>query len=241
MMNTIKNYNPLVVALDVPTFEEARALIEQLGDSVEIFKVGSQLFTHCGPGVVRYLMSKDRQVFLDLKFHDIPNTVANAVEAAVSLGQEINRSILMYTVHIEGGEAMLKATVEATIRVSQKLKIKPPLILGITVLTSTNSNTRITQLVLDRAQLAKSCGLNGVVASVEEVEMIKENLGKDFIVVTPGIRPAGETAGDQQRISTPTQAIQKGSNFLVVGRPIVKSSHPHEAALNILKEIKSAQ
>jgi len=243
----MKNTKPkLIVALDVETFEEARALIDTLSPVVDIFKVGSQLFTSCGPVVVRFIQARKKEVFLDLKYHDIPNTVANAVQAAVKVltpgrisGQD-DKSILMYTMHIAGGEEMLKRAVEAAQVAAKEADLRKPLSLGITVLTSESNEDNTQVLVLKRALLAKKSGLDGVVASVQEAAMIRKELGDDFIIVTPGIRPQNADVGDQKRVATPSLAVKSGSNFLVVGRPIVKAKNPLSAAKEILKEIESS-
>jgi len=243
----------LIVALDVPTFEEARELIDTLKEEVGVFKVGSQLFTACGPVVVRYILAQGKKVFLDLKFHDIPNTVANAVSAAVGLGEPghqmmdenqqgidfTEKGLFMLTVHTVGGKEMLQRAVAAGTKQAQALGVVKPLIVGITVLTSEERKDNITELVLERATLAKEAGLDGVVASSQEAVMIRKKFGKDFVIVTPGIRPQGAEAADQKRVTTPAEAIANGSNFLVVGRPIVKADDPLKAAESILKEIQN--
>ena len=234
----------LIVALDVDNFDDAKNIIDQLEDSVEIFKIGSQLFTLYGPFITRYLQSLGKKVFLDLKFHDIPNTVASAVKSAVQLSvspnkQEGYEALYMLTVHTVGGEEMLKAAVKAKDEMAKKLKVAAPLIVGVTVLTSQAKDDTTDALVLERAMLAKRCGLDGVVASVEEAGMIRKHCGENFIIVTPGIRPAGAELADQKRVATPKGAIKEGSNYLVVGRPIVQSNDPQEAAMAILDEINS--
>ena len=243
--------NPqLIVALDVDTFDDARILIDSLSPVIDIFKVGSQLFTACGPVVVRHIMARGKKVFLDLKYHDIPNTVANAVSAAVGLSasvhdvleqkggkQDAKGCLFMLTVHVQGGEEMLKKSVEAATKTAQAIKVTKPLIVGITVLTSDKKTDNIRHLVLERAKLAKACGLDGVVASSQETAILRKEFGKEFIVVTPGIRPEGADSGDQKRITTPKEAVKNGSDFLVVGRPIVKATNPLEAAKSILKDI----
>jgi len=240
--------NKLIVALDVESLEKVRELVEKLSPVVDIYKVGSQLFTACGPGAVRFIMAKGKKVFLDLKYHDIPNTVAKAIEAATGLSIALERTmgkqsqpssegLFMLTVHTSGGEEMLKAAVEASTKAALKLKVKKPLLVGVTVLTSQGGSDNIQPLVLERALLAKKSGLDGVVASPQEARMIREKLGKDFIIVTPGIRPLGSDAADQKRIATPAEAIKAGSNFLVVGRPIVEAKDPLSAAKEILEEI----
>ena len=239
--------------MDVDTLQEARSLIETLGPLVNTFKVGSQLFTACGPAAVRFLLAHGKKVFLDLKYHDIPNTVANAVSVAVNLGkavhaasdaettQKVTPGIFMYTLNIAGGAEMLNKAVEAAASQAQALKIEKPRAVGITVLTSEAKQDTIQKLVLERAVVAKKAGLDGVVASSNEAALIRKECGKDFIIVTPGIRPGGSSDDDQKRIATPAQAIAQGSNFLVVGRPIVKAQNPRAAAEKILKEIESAK
>jgi len=233
----------LILALDLETFEEARQLIDDLAESVEIFKVGSQMFTSYGPFITRYLQSKGKKVFLDLKFHDIPNTVASAVKSAVSLSVSPNNDpgfapLYMLTVHTCGGKEMLEAAVKAAQEKAKALGVQRPLIVGVTVLTSTAKEANLETLVLERARLAKAAGLDGVVASVEEAAAIRKELGKDFLIVTPGIRPADASLNDQRRVATPAVAIKQGSNYLVVGRPIIQAQHPREAAIKILEEIR---
>ncbi|MCA9407459.1 MAG: orotidine-5'-phosphate decarboxylase [Candidatus Omnitrophica bacterium] len=241
----------LIVALDVDTFEEAKKLVDQLSSDVEIFKVGSQLFTSCGPMAVRYILAQGRKVFLDLKFHDIPNTVASAVRCAVGLGVTVidtaakthhlkkeEMCVFMCTVHVVGGEEMLKSSVEEATKQAQNIGVIKPLIVGITVLTSEAKTDNIHQTVVNRAVMAKQAGLDGVVASSQEAALIRKELGEDFIIVTPGIRPSGVSAGDQKRITTPKEAINNGSDFLVVGRPIVQEADPLKAAKKILAEIQ---
>jgi len=238
------NKAQLIVALDLETFEEARRLIDDVADSVEIFKVGSQIFTALGPFITRYLQSKGKKVFLDLKFHDIPNTVAGAIKGAVGLSvspsQDPNFApLFMLTVHTAGGKEMLEAAVLAGRAHSKSLGVPRPLIVGVTVLTSTAKSTDLENLVLERARLAKQAGLDGVVASVEEAAAIRRELGQDFLIVTPGIRPAGSTLDDQKRAASPQAAILQGSNFLVVGRPIIQAPSPRTAVLKILEEMKN--
>ena len=228
----------LIVALDVKTMDEAKALVKTLSNNVDIYKVGSQLFTASGPQIVHFLAKEGKKVFLDLKFHDIPNTVANAVSAVVGLSD--NDSLMMLTVHTQGGYEMLKTALEAATKQAQANGVKRPLIVGITVLTSEQKVDNIQDLVLQRAELAKQCGLDGVVLSSQEAAFIRDKLGNDFIIVTPGIRPAGETDGDQKRVTTPQEAIKNGSDYLVIGRPIVKAKDPLSAAQAILQEINNA-
>jgi orotidine-5'-phosphate decarboxylase len=240
----------LIVALDVDTFDEARSLIDRLSPVVEIFKVGSQLFTACGPVIVRHILARGKNVFLDLKYHDIPNTVANAVAAAVHLNKAVATSLdqdgkkiekigrlSMLTIHTQGGAEMCAAAAASASKAAQSLGVTKPLVLGITVLTSQKKEDNIRNLVLERARLAKQNGLDGVVASSQEASLLRKEFGRDFVIVTPGIRPLGADTGDQKRITTPKEAIENGSDYLVVGRPIVKSNDPVSAVQEILKEL----
>lgn len=236
---TVKN-GQLIVALDVATLDAAKKLVRELEGVVDIFKVGSQLFTACGPEVARYLLKQGKQVFLDLKFHDIPNTVAGALAAAVNI-TEGGRGIMMCTLHALGGLEMLQAAAETARKEAQMTGVKRPLLVAITVLTSEAKKDNIPRLVLERAALAKQAGLDGVVASSQEAALIRREFGKDFVIVTPGIRPKDAAVGDQKRVTTPADAIASGSNFLVVGRPVVNAPDPAAAAKQILKEIKEAK
>lgn len=227
--------NPLIVALDVDTLDEAKALIKKLGDSVDIYKIGSQLFTAYGPQTVREVTSLGKKVFLDLKFHDIPNTVANAVTSATGLG------VFMMTVHTIGGREMMEAAVKAAQIKAKLMNIPRPFIVGVTVLTSAVREEATQSNVLERAKLAKLSGLDGVVASVEETAVLRQALGYDVIIVTPGIRPSGTDKGDQKRVATPAEAVRNGSSFLVVGRPVVTAEDPQAAAQGILNEIREAK
>ena len=242
----------LIVALDIDSLGELRTLLDKLVDCVDIFKVGSQLFTACGPASVRFVEARGKKVFLDLKFHDIPNTVAGAVNAAVNLSVAVERSmdmehrikakrfgLFMFTVHTSGGVEMMKAAAQASAKTAEEIGFPKPLVVGVTVLTSEVKNDKTEDLILERAKLAKQAGLDGVVASPQEAKMLREHFGKDFIIVTPGIRPAGADAHDQQRIATPADAIKSGSNYIVVGRPIVQAKDPAKAAKAILQEIDS--
>ena len=233
----------LILALDLEVMEQARKLVDELGDAVDIFKIGSQMFTAHGPFITRYLQSKGKKVFLDLKFHDIPNTVASAVKSAVSLSVPPKNDpgfapLFMLTVHIAGGKEMLEAASRAAKQEAQRLGVARPLIVGVTVLTSVAPDAGLENLVLERARLAKDSGLDGVVASVEEAAMIRRECGPDFLIVTPGIRPAEVSLNDQKRVATPQAAILQGSNFLVVGRPILQAASPREAALKILEDME---
>jgi orotidine-5'-phosphate decarboxylase len=213
----------LIVALDVDDFDRATALVRDLAGVVDIFKVGSQLFTRVGPRIVEFIHDRGKHVFLDMKFHDIPNTVAKAVESAAAL------RVLMLTVHACGGAEMLKAAASVPNR---------PAILGVTVLTSVAGDVEAN--VLRYARLAWEFGLNGVIASPHEIKMLRHAMGEKFMIVTPGIRPAWATTGDQKRVLTPAEAVAAGANYIVVGRPIVDAKQPADAAQRIAAEIASA-
>jgi orotidine-5'-phosphate decarboxylase len=221
----------LIVALDVDEAARAEALVERLSPVAGVFKVGSQLFTAAGPGLVRSLVSRGLGVFLDLKFHDIPNTVSRSVAAAGRLG------VSLLTVHGLGGREMLEAAAQA----------RPPgvRLLAITVLTShmpaglpqVGIAGGLIEQVERLALLARECGLDGVVASPHEVTRLRAACGPGFLLVTPGIRPSGAPAADQARSATPAEALRAGADYLVVGRPIIGAADPAAAARAILAEI----
>jgi len=223
----------LIVALDFSTEKKALNFVKQLSPEDCILKVGLQLYVAAGPSFVKTLVDKGFNVFLDLKFHDIPNTVAGACKSAADLG------VWMINVHASGGTMMLEAAVE-----SLKTYDNPPLLIGVTVLTSMNDlqlestgvNRSAGQQVSSLASLCAKSGLDGVVCSAHEAEILREEQGNDFILVTPGIRPIGSDSGDQQRIMTPLQAKQAGSNYLVVGRPITEAAEP----LSVIRSINQS-
>jgi orotidine-5'-phosphate decarboxylase len=227
----------LIVALDVPTAVDAQEIVHELGDSVSFYKVGLQLFTAEGPKIVSELVNSGRKVFLDLKLHDIPNTVAGAVRSASELG------VTMLTVHAAGGTKMLRATAEAA-----KQAPKPLTILAVTVLTSfrdedlreSGVQRPLPDQVLHLAMLAKSAGCDGIVSSPQESKRLRSALGPKMAIVTPGIRPAGADLGDQSRVATPTAAIQAGASHIVVGRPILSAPNRNAAAAAIIRELSSA-
>ncbi len=228
--------NKLIVALDCDTLEKAQQLIDKLSPSVGIFKVGSELFTAAGPKAVEAIKKKGADVFLDLKFHDIPNTVAKAVRAAASLNP------LMINIHASGGGEMIKAAVGS---IKSLPKDKRPILLAVTVLTSMDKNT-LNKLGISRptikqviylARLAKTSGAAGVVCSQKEIQAVRYACGRNFVSVTPGVRPQGAASFDQKRIATPSWAIGKGADFIVVGRPITKAADPLAAAQEIIKQI----
>jgi len=231
----------LVLALDVNDFKKAEELVSKLSDYVGVFKVGSQLFTAEGTKVINMINERRGKVFLDLKFHDIPNTVARAAEVATKLG------VYIFNVHTSGGYEMMKAAAEATEKISVMLGIRKPIILGVTLLTSINQEIlekeigikkRLKDQVVHLAKLAKTAGLDGVVASSWEIKEIRKACGEDFVILTPGIRPTGKSSDDQKRVMTPREAIKLGSDFLVIGRPIRNASNPVEAAKEILREME---
>jgi len=207
----------------------------------EIFKL-ILLFLNTRGSVVDLIKAQNKKVFLDLKFHDIPNTVAQAVAWAASLGVD------MFTLHSSGGEEMMRKSVETVNEVCERLNIKRPNMVGVTILTSFDEEgiakvgykNNIADTVLNLAGLCKTSGMSGIVCSPHEAANIKETYGRDFITVCPGIRPAWAAAGDQKRITTPADAIRIGVDHMVVGRPITKAENPHEAALKIIEEINSA-
>ncbi|MBI3251898.1 MAG: orotidine-5'-phosphate decarboxylase [Candidatus Omnitrophica bacterium] len=222
--------NKLIVALDVPNLKEAETLVKKLSPQVGIFKVGKELFTAAGPGAVAMIHSHGAKVFLDLKFHDIPNTVAAACEAASRLG------VFMMNVHASGGKKMMQAASAVNPR---------PILLGVTVLTSLSEEDlkevgvqkNLKEQAASLARLAETSGLDGVVASGREISLIRETCGKKFLIVTPGVRPAWAAQGDQKRIVTPREAMTLGADYIVVGRPITQDPSPAEAAKKILAEI----
>jgi orotidine-5'-phosphate decarboxylase len=225
----------LIVALDLPTVEAARPLVDRLAGRVGLFKVGSQLFTSGGPGFVQEIVGRGEDVFLDLKFHDIPNTVAGAVASASRLG------VSLVDVHGLGGPAMLEAAVGALPAMKTRL-------LAITILTSHDETTlgrigvggSVHESVRRLALLARDAGVDGVVASPHEVALIREACGAGFLIVTPGIRPAGASTGDQARAATPATALAAGADYLVVGRPITEAEDPEAATEAIVREMEAA-
>jgi len=231
----------LVLALDVEDFKKAEELVGKLSDYVGVFKIGNQLFTAEGAKVVNMVNKRGGKVFLDLKFHDIPNTVARAAEVATKLG------VYIFNVHTSGGYEMMKAAAEASKKISLALGVRKPLILGVTLLTSINQEIlekeigikkRLEEQVVHLAKLARTAGLDGVVASSWEIKEIRKACGEDFVILTPGIRPTGKSSDDQKRVMTPQEAIKLGSDFLVIGRPIRNASNPVEAAKEILREME---
>jgi len=226
----------LIVALDVSSAAAARKIVAAVGESARIYKVGMQLFTAEGPQIVRELVASGRSIFLDLKYHDIPTTVASSVREAAKLG------VSMLTVHASGGSKMLRGAVEAAASVNPEL-----VVLGVTVLTSmdetdleeTGARGRILDQVLRLAELAIRSGCQGIVTSARETAQVRSRLGHKFAIVNPGIRPTGADRGDQSRVVTPAEAIAAGATHIVVGRPITEAANPAAEAKKILQEMSA--
>ncbi|WP_027716880.1 orotidine-5'-phosphate decarboxylase [Desulfuromonas sp. TF] len=232
----------LIFALDVDRFEEAENWVKQLRGKVEVFKVGKQLFTRCGPDVVRMIRREGGEVFLDLKYHDIPNTVAKAGVEACRLG------VRMFNVHALGGREMMARTVTEVDALWPRGRKERPLLLAVTILTSSTGETlrevgierSVEEMVPRLARLARDAGMDGVVASPREVGLIREACGRDFVIVTPGVRPSFAALDDQKRVTTPAEAIASGADYLVIGRPISAAADPVAAADRILEEINAS-
>jgi orotidine-5'-phosphate decarboxylase len=231
----------IIVALDLPSSDQALELVDRLADAVDIYKIGSPLFTRSGPAIVREVRARGKRVFLDLKYHDIPSTVASAVGAAAELDVEL------LTLHASGGEAMMRAAREACDATGPD----GPRLLGVTILTSFGAadveqvwNKEILSVrdeVARLGRIAAEAGLHGVVASPLEVEALKRRHGADFLVVTPGIRPSGEVLGDQTRTATPADAVRAGADFLVIGRPVLLAEDPVAVVAGIRRDIDSVR
>ena len=230
----------LIVALDVDTSEQAAALVRQLAGEVGMFKIGKQLFTHAGPQAVRQIQELGGEIFLDLKFHDIPNTVAKAAIEATRLG------VKMFNVHASGSLEMMRMTVKEVKRVCRQQKLRKPIMLAVTVLTSLNQDDlqrvgverKVADQVVRLALLTKEAGMDGVVASPHEVADIRETCGRRFVIVTPGIRPSDGSRNDQQRVMTPQAAVRGGVDYIVVGRPIIEAKDPVAAARAIVADMQ---
>jgi len=229
----------IIFALDVEHFTEAQHWVTLLKDQVGMFKVGKQLFTHSGPKVIDMIRKKGQKVFLDLKFHDIPNTVAKAGEEATKL------EVAMFNLHALGGFEMMKKTMEASRAMAKELGIPKPLILAVTILTSMDENGMqevgiqgpILEEVGRLAFLSMKAGMDGVVASPQEIGVIRKRCGEKFLIVTPGIRLPSEKKDDQKRTLSPKEAISAGANYLVIGRPIKEAKDPLEAVQRIVEDI----
>lgn len=231
----------LIVALDVSTMDAMKSIVSSLSDSVSFYKVGMELFYAEGDQTVRYLQDQGKHVFLDLKLHDIPNTVAHGVSSLTRLGANL------ITIHGQGGPIMMKAAAQAARESAEQLGIERPKLLAITVLTSFDDESwtsiggqlPISDQVIRLAKLAKESGMDGVVCSALEAKMIREACGPDFLIVTPGIRPSFAATNDQKRIATPASALADGASRLVIGRPITQAANPQEAVRLIIEEMES--
>ena len=239
-MNTLAK-DKLIVALDVENAQRARELVNILRDQIGMFKIGSQLFTIAGPDIVREVVRSGARVFLDLKFHDIPNTVAAAGVAATQLGVSI------FNVHAAGGREMMRRTADAVSQIVIKERIPRPSVIAVTILTSMDEavlseiglHSSSEDQVRNLAQLAEASGMDGVVASPREVSLIRANIKRTpFLIVTPGVRPTGALANDQKRVSTPAEAIKMGADYLVIGRPITAAADPASAAQQIAQDME---
>lgn len=235
------NRNKLIVALDVDSAQKAQELVNALRGMAGMFKIGMQLFTAAGPDLVREIISSGERVFLDLKYHDIPNTVALAGVEATRLGVSI------FNIHASGGSEMMQRTADAVSECAHAEGLPRPLVIAVTILTSANDDTAAevgfgsspAALVPRLALLAEANGMDGVVASPREVDVIRTAVNKPgFVVVTPGVRPAGATLFDQKRVTTPHEAILAGADYIVVGRPILEAPDPAQAAQQILDELE---
>ncbi len=232
------SHSRIIVPLDFNTDEQALGLVEKLQPDLCQLKIGKELFTKAGPVLVEKLIAKGFDIFLDLKFHDIPTTVAKACAVAADLG------VWMVNVHASGGTEMMSLAREEI-----EKKSHHPLLIGVTILTSMNQEAlkelgiqcSVEEQVMRLARLTSNAGLDGVVCSAHEVKMLRDNLGKEFKLVTPGIRPAGSNKDDQKRVMTPAQAINAGSDYLVIGRPITQAADPGQALKDISEEISAAR
>jgi orotidine-5'-phosphate decarboxylase len=238
-MNNEDLKKKIIIALDVKNKEEAVAVVSGLKEA-RTFKIGLELFTAEGPTLFKKLKVLRKRIFLDLKLHDIPNTVAGAVRSAVRHG------IQMMTIHASGGREMMARAAEAARETAEMDKVEAPLLLGVTILTSLKSadldevgmRPDLAGQVLRLAGLAKSAGMDGVVCSPQEIEILRQEYGRDLLIVTPGIRPAWAAAQDQKRIMTPAEALRKGADYLVIGRPITGAASPQEAFARIVEELE---
>lgn len=236
-MNT--SHNPIICALDTTDVGEARSIATKVRDHVGAIKLGLEFFTANGSAGVRKLAAEHMPVFLDLKFHDIPNTVASAIRATAGI------NTFMMTVHTAGGRAMLQSAIDASMEVAEQTGKERPLIIGVTVLTSLDQadlsmvgiRANVHDQVLRLADLAQSCRLDGVVCSPYEIALLREHCGEDFKLVVPGIRPADSEKGDQKRVMTPQEALKRGADYLVIGRPITTAEKPAEAAQAITQSL----
>jgi len=242
MFKPVTPQDRIALALDVDNDQEALAIVAELKDAVGVFKVGHQLFTAYGPDIVRRIIGMGGRVFLDLKYHDIPNTVAKASAEAVKLGVSI------FNVHALGGIDMMKAAADAARETAGKYNLPVPTVLAVTILTSMDEKSMRKELKITRslqrevahlARLAQRAGIHGVVASPQEIKMLRRAVRGAFVILTPGVRPVWSEKDDQKRIMTPGEAVKAGADYIVVGRPVLKASDRRAAVEKILEEIKS--
>jgi orotidine-5'-phosphate decarboxylase len=240
MVTPLAAKDRLVLALDVDDDQEALGIVAELKEAVGMFKVGHQLFTACGPDIVRRIIKRGGRVFLDLKYHDIPNTVAKASAEAVKLGVSI------FNVHALGGLDMMKAAAESANETAGKLNLPVPAVLAVTILTSMDEKNLRKELKITRslrrevahlARLAQRAGMRGVVASPQEIKMLRRAVRGEFVILTPGVRPAWAEQDDQKRTMTPGEAVSAGADYIVVGRPVLKAADRREAVRKILEEM----
>lgn len=238
-MGSLRPQDRIIFALDVEHFHEAQQWVSLLRDRIGLFKVGKQLFTHSGPKVIDMIIQKGQKVFLDLKYHDIPNTVAKAGEEATK------HQVAMFNLHALGGFEMMKKTVEASRAIAKQQSIPRPLILAVTILTSMDEASLrevgiegpLEEEVGRLASLAQKAGVDGVVASPREIGIIRQRCGQNFLIVTPGIRHPHDKPDDQKRTLSPKEAIEAGADYLVIGRPIKEAKDPLEAVQKIVEDI----
>lgn len=236
----MKSDKRLIVALDVATLDAMKALVDTLGDAVSHYKVGMELFYSVGNPALQYLNDRGKEIFLDLKMHDIPNTVSQSAKVLTRLG------VSMFNLHASGGYSMMKAAALAVGEAAEASNLARPKLIAVTVLTSMDEaewrklgyNTSVAGQAVHLARLAQDAGLDGVVASPQEAPIIRNACGGEFLIVTPGVRPQGSSINDQSRIATPAGALAAGASHLVVGRPITAASDPKEAAAAILREME---
>lgn len=240
---TLTAADRLVLALDVDNDQEALSIVSELKDSVGMFKVGHQLFTAYGPDIVRRIIGMGGRIFLDLKYYDIPNTVAKASAEAVKLG------VSVFNVHALGGLDMMKATVESVKETTVKFGLSSPIVLAVTILTSMDEKNLRKELKITRslqrevshlARLAQRAGMHGVVASPQEIKMLRRAVRGPFVILTPGVRPDWAGKDDQKRIMTPGEAVAAGADYIVVGRPVLKAADRRVAVEKILEEINNS-